>query len=105
VTGVQTCALPIWVQCLLTRVGLLKIATHPAPHKVQLDESEANLDSKSATLLKGVLAAGAMIGGGTVASTGALAATRPQTTVTNNAATNSALANTDRFNLTYATRT
>ncbi|UFK65181.1 hypothetical protein IU404_00543 [Limosilactobacillus reuteri] len=52
-----------WVQCLLTRVGLLKIATHSAPHKVQLDESEANLDSKSATLLKGVLAAGAMIGG------------------------------------------
>src|SRR5699024_3042000 len=90
-----------WVQCLLTRVGLLKIATHPAPHKVQLDESEANLDSKSATLLKGVLAAGAMIGGGTVASTGALAATRPQTTVTNNAA-NSALANTDRVNLTSA---
>ena len=90
-----------WVQCLLTRVGLLKIATHPAPHKVQLDESEANLDSKSATLLKGVLAAGAMIGGGTVASTGALAATGPQTTVTNNAA-NSALANTDRVNLTSA---
>ena len=90
-----------WVQCLLTRVGLLKIATHPAPHKVQLDESEANLDSKSATLLKGVLAAGAMIGGGTVASTGALAATTTgvQTTATNNAA-NSALANTDQVSLT-----
>ena len=89
-----------WVQCLLTRVGLLKIATHPAPHKVQLDESEANLDSKSTTLLKGVLAAGAMIGGGTVASTGALADTTTgvQTTATNNAA-NSALANTDEVNL------
>ena len=93
-----------WVQCLLTRVGLLKIATHPAPHKVQLDESEANLDSKSATLLKGVLAAGAMIGGGTVASTGALAATTTgaQTTATNNAA-NSALANTDHVSLTQGT--
>lgn len=92
-----------WVQCLLTRVGLLKIATHPAPHKVQLDESEANLDSKSTTLLKGVLAAGAMIGGGTVASTGALAATTTgfQTTATNNAA-NSALANTDQVSLTSA---
>ena len=90
-----------WVQCLLTRVGLLKIATHPAPPKVQLDESEANLDSKSTTLLKGVLAAGAMIGGGTVASTGALAATTTgaQTTATNNAA-NSALANTDHVSLT-----
>lgn len=93
-----------WVQCLLTRVGLLKIATHPAPHKVQLDESEANLDSKSTTLLKGVLAAGAMIGGGTVASTGALAATTTgaQTTATNNAA-NSALANTDHVSLTQGT--
>ena len=93
-----------WVQCLLTRVGLLKIATHPAPHKVQLDESEANLDSKSTTLLKGVLAAGAMIGGGTVASTGALAATTTevQTTATNNA-TNSALANTDHVSLTQGT--
>ena len=93
-----------WVQCLLTRVGLLKIATHPAPPKVQLDESEANLDSKSTTLLKGVLAAGAMIGGGTVASTGALAATTTgvQTTATNNAA-NSALANTDHVSLTQGT--
>ncbi|MDM8332929.1 accessory Sec-dependent serine-rich glycoprotein adhesin, partial [Limosilactobacillus pontis] len=92
-----------WVQCLLTRVGLLKIATHPAPPKAQLDESEANLDSKSATLLKGVLAVGAMIGGGTVASTGALAATTTgvQTTATNNAA-NSALANTDQVSLTSA---
>ena len=95
-----------WVQCLLTRVGLLKIATHPAPHKVQLDESEANLDSKSTTLLKGVLAAWAMIGGGTVASTGALAATTTgaQTTATNNAA-NSALANTDHVSLSQVTST
>lgn len=50
-----------WVQCLLTRLGMIKLSSGVKPEEVRV---ETNLDSKTTSLLKGVLAASALIGGG-----------------------------------------
>ena len=72
-----------WVQCLLTRLGMIKLSSGVKPEEVRV---ETNLDSKTTSLLKGVLAASALIGGGAGAT--------PSSKVDNNARQNLAKANT-----------
>ena len=50
-----------WVQCLMTRLGLIKLSSSVHPDEIKVD---TDLDSKKTSLLKGVLAASALIGGG-----------------------------------------
>ena len=83
-----------WVQCLLTRLGMIKLSSGVKPEEVKVN---ANLDSKATSLLKGVLAASALIGGGAVATPHAFAEVQTSTVdsgVDNNASQNLAEANT-----------
>ena len=83
-----------WVQCLLTRLGMIKLSSGVKPEEVRV---ETNLDSKTTSLLKGVLAASALIGGGAVATPHAFAEVQTSTVdsgVDNNASQNLAEANT-----------
>ena len=68
-----------WVQCLMTRLGLLRLSTavHPDERALATKNGQAEL------LLKGVLAASALVGGGAVGTTGALAATSTPVAQTN----------------------
>ncbi|MBM6728647.1 KxYKxGKxW signal peptide domain-containing protein, partial [Limosilactobacillus ingluviei] len=68
-----------WVQCLMTRLGLLRLSTavHPDEQALAAKNGQAEL------LLKGVLAASALVGGGAVGTTGALAATSTPVAQTN----------------------
>ena len=68
-----------WVQCLMTRLGLLRLSTavHPDEQALTAKNGQAEL------LLKGVLAASALVGGGAVGTTGALAATSTPVAQTN----------------------
>lgn len=69
-----------WVQCLLTRLGMIKLSSGVKPEEVKV---ETNLDGKTTSLLKGVLAASALIGGGVVSTTSALADTQTAITTQN----------------------
>ena len=83
-----------WVQCLLTRLGMIKLSSGVKPEEVRV---EANLDSKTTSLLKGVLAASALIGGGAVATPHAFAEVQTSTVdsgADNNTSQNLAEANT-----------
>lgn len=83
-----------WVQCLLTRLGMIKLSSGVKPEEVKV---ETNLDSKTTSLLKGVLVASALIGGGAVATPHAFAEVQTSTVdsgVDNNASQNLAEANT-----------